>query len=341
MGKQWKRAAECTGAPAGAAYNRPMNLIADGAYTGAVLYTDISTSGAAAETPLAGGEVRDAVAAVARGGGAVMEATSRRLLAFFGDAQAALAAAREVLARLSEPRIEDGVRRTIDCRMVLGFGPVTVERGRLRSEWTHRLHGQVLRVPQNTIAALPTFVERFAAGQITYRRLTPSLFTIDPVPQEVAATRMPPVTQLADAPVYTTLVLRVRGMPQTVRSSDCPVQVGRDPSCGVQIQGEFVSRVHGRFEFFNDKFHYVDGSRNGSYVLTGGGDEVRLKREKLMLVGEGAISPGVPIAQQTGDVVRYQCNATRLRMAGDGDTAPVKTTRERARRRTTSKGKKG
>ncbi|HUP92363.1 MAG TPA: FHA domain-containing protein [Solimonas sp.] len=306
-----------------------MSTIADGAYRGAVLYADIREARRAEEAGplLQQADVRALSAQIARGGGVTMEATPRRLLAFFPSADASLLMARELLAMVAEAGKTDAANRALDCRVVLGFGSVTVERGRLRSDWTHRLHGQVIRVPQNSIAALQSFAEQFPAAQLPRRKLTPSLVVIGPPPEDGPAALAGPA-RAGDPGTFTTLVLRVRGVPQTLRSSDCPVQLGRDPTCGVQVTGDQVSRFHGRIEFLDDKFHYVDASRNGSYVLTSGGEEVLLKRERLVLAGEGAISPGASLAEQTGEVVRYQCNSRRLKVA-DGTRETLSTRRTR------------
>ena len=88
------------------------------------------------------------------------------------------------------------------------------------------------------------------------------------------------------------------------------------------LAGEDVSRVHGRIEFVNEKYFYVDESRNGTYVLTAEGSEVRLMQERILLVGDGVISPGRPVMKQTGQVVRFRCNAVRLDIDNDAQTNP-------------------
>ena len=313
-----------------------MTQIPDGQYRGSVLYADFSEArtDAPIEAPLSFSEVRDLASLGSRLDGLVMEATPRRLYAFFPQAESALKLAREIAQTALRARA-DLSRLGLDVRVILGHGQVTMEQGRVRSDWTHRLAGLVTSVPQNGVAALRDFIAQFPHGQLSPapRPSARSDLFILPMTDlaEDQETRMAGIGGGIDG-VYLTLTLRVRGVPQTFRSSDCPILIGRDKSCGVQVSGEKASRVHGRIEFEKEKFYYVDDSRNGTYVLTGGGQELLIRHEKIVLAGEGAISPGAPLSGQTGEVVRFSCTPSRLSMAGaaadDGDTKMMRTERK-------------
>ena len=128
------------------------------------------------------------------------------------------------------------------------------------------------------------------------------------------------------------LGVRLRGVNCVLRPEDCPVLIGRDRSCGFAVSGDTASRIHGRIGWEEGLFYYADQSRNGSYVLTHAGDEQFLRPgERIWLVGEGAISPGAPVAEQTGEVVRYACSPSR-RAAPKPDAQAARTrTRSRPR----------
>jgi len=315
-----------------------MSLIPDGPTRGAVLYADFSEIQTSAVTgaPLDFAEVRELTTLASKLDGLVMEATPRKLYVFFLQPAAALQLAYRVAELVRHARDRDLSRLNLDGRVILGHGSVTIEQGRLRSDWAFRLAGMVSAVPQNGVAALRDFVAQFQPGEIEPPP-RPSgrsdLFILPPPAlNEDQDTRMAGVDLTHDRGVYMILTLKVRGTAHSFRSSDCPILIGRDKSCGVQVSGDKASRVHGRVEFEKDKFYYVDDSRNGSYVLTGSGQEILLKREKIALVGEGAISPGAPLSQQSGEVVRYSCQPSRLKMAGDapaaGETREMRTDRK-------------
>lgn len=316
-----------------------MSVIPDGPTRGAVLYADFSEIQTATITgaPLEFGEVRELTSLASKLDGLVMEATPRKLYVFFVQPAAALQLAYRASEIVRQARDRDIARLNLDARVILGHGSVTIEQGRLRSDWAFRLAGLISGVPQNGVAALRDFVAQFQPGEINPPP-RPSgrsdLFILPPpaVVNEDQDTRIAGVDLAADRGIYMALTLKVRGTAHVFRSSDCPILIGRDKSCGVQVSGEKASRVHGRVEFEKDKFYYVDDSRNGSYVLTGSGQEILLKREKIALVGEGAISPGAPLSQQAGEVVRFSCQPSRLKMAGEpavaGATREMRTERK-------------
>lgn len=315
-----------------------MTQISDGQYRGAALYADFSETrpNEIVDAPLNFAEVRELASAGTRLNGLVMEATPRKLYAFFSEAKDALALARQITEMVAKARSSDLSRLGLDARVILGYGAVGIEQGRLKSDWTFRLAGLVSAVPQNGVAALRDYVAQFKPGEIMPPPRPSARSDLFILPMGAGAAGEDQETRLAgfgggdDNGVYLMLTLRVRGVPQSFRSSDCPILIGRDKTCGVQISGEKASRVHGRIEFEKEKFYYVDDSRNGTYVLTGSGQELLIKHEKIVLAGEGAISPGAPLSSQSGEVVRYSCLPSRLQMAGaptpdEGGTKMMRT----------------
>lgn len=108
--------------------------------------------------------------------------------------------------------------------------------------------------------------------------------------------------------LYASVSLTRRDKAVEVNPKDCPFSIGRDSTCAMAVGGTSVSRFHGEVQFENGKFYYRDLSRNGSY-LTSAGEEVFLQQERFPLVSRGVISPGAPLLEQTGDVIKYQCNS--------------------------------
>lgn len=298
---------------------------ADGiSYRGSVLLGDFVDArlGEISSTPLLHSERQSMAQLVQKHGGQTMEASVRNFSALFPQGQNALIVARQILRDVVKWRNTDPNRRGLTCRLILGYGQVTVDGNRMHGDWTHRLSGLISHVPEYSIAALSEFVEHLqlappkalktATGQMLYQ--LPGL-TEDV--EDKAQTRHAPSLQIADTGVFTEITLSIAGNPRVVRAAECPLQVGREKSCGVSLTGDMVSRVHGVISYERGKFFYADDSRNGSFVLTASGEEVFLRGERLPLIGQGAISPGAPLATQTGQVLRYSCTSSRLSMAGD------------------------
>ena len=267
-------------------------------------------------------------------GGQTLDSSVRQFSALFPQGLEALATAREILREVVTWRNNDSNRSGLSCRMILGYGQISLDsNGRMRSDWSHRLSGLISQVPEYGIAALPEYVEQVplqpppkplrstTTGHVLFQ-----LPSLDEGDTDRAQTRHAPSLQMADAGVFTEITLSVAGKLRVVKMSECPLQIGREKSCGVVLTGDMVSRVHGTLSYENSKFHYADGSRNGSFVLTASGEEVFLRGESLPLIGQGAISPGAPLATQTGQVVRYSCTSNKLSMADDksGDTRIIR-----------------
>lgn len=82
--------------------------------------------------------------------------------------------------------------------------------------------------------------------------------------------------------------------------------LGRDATCALRLHAPLASRIHAALEYRRGKFVISDHSTNGTYVVDKAGREVMIRRESMPLVGSGVISLGCPLAEQTGEVLRYE-----------------------------------
>ena len=104
------------------------------------------------------------------------------------------------------------------------------------------------------------------------------------------------------APQPRTLVLESSHASWELDPHRGPITIGRDGSCGIVLDGERISRQHGRFEFRRGKLVYSDSSTNGTYILEKGAlEETYVRREEIPLGNCGVISLGVPVANQQSD----------------------------------------
>lgn len=277
--------------------------------------------------PLTLEEIRLIAEAVQREDGRTLESNGERLYALFPRAASGLSIARVVLEVVERARRAEASRAGLSARLLLGYGDISFDaHGRLQGDWSYKFSRICSHLPAQGIGALDEYVAH--AGE----KLNPlprpgavaGLFVISG--EEAPETRMGSSFAAVQAGIFNELHLKVRGTVRVVRPVDCPLLVGRDKSCGVQVSSDTASRIHGRIEYDNSKFFYVDQSRNGSYVLNASGQEVHLANgENLVLAGEGAISTGSPIAEQKGEVVRYKCQTTKLSLEMDsGDTKTFK-----------------
>lgn len=272
-------------------------------------------------------EMRQLVDGAEAGGSIAVEFTPQKLLFFHPQHRPLLTLARDMLALCARLRTADAQRHALSARIILGYGTVQLQQNRAFGDWTHRMSGSMAHVPVHSIAALAEFVDTCPPSEFHEkpRLLRPGLFLLQTTDNDVVETQLGSRLGAADMGVFTSLTLRVHGETRTIQAAECPLLIGRDKSCGVQLSSQTASRVHGRIEYQQGRFYYVDDSRNGSYVLNSDGEELHLVRDRIVLAGSGAISPGAPIAEQKGEVLRYSTQSQKLEM-GDGrggDTRPL------------------
>jgi len=110
-----------------------------------------------------------------------------------------------------------------------------------------------------------------------------------------------------DRPAHQKLKLKYKGLEVVRRREKDAVIIGRDPSSGLVVDDDQVSRHHCSIERRHDKFVITDTSSNGTYVTIQGEPEVMLNREDLTLSKRGWICFGQPkvAAKETVEFITY------------------------------------
>ena len=85
------------------------------------------------------------------------------------------------------------------------------------------------------------------------------------------------------------------------------VSIGRDSSNELVTDARNASRVHARVEWRLDKFVLTDLSTNGTYILGIENQETNLRREELILNGDGSISLGLSHEVNTCERIEFYC----------------------------------
>ena len=91
----------------------------------------------------------------------------------------------------------------------------------------------------------------------------------------------------------------------TLEQANSGVTLGRDAGCQIVLADRMASRVHARIERRRDKFFVVDQSTNGTFVAFAGEAEVVLRREEVMLRGEGRIAFGHSLSESSEETVDF------------------------------------
>ncbi|MCI3950532.1 MAG: adenylate/guanylate cyclase protein [Burkholderiales bacterium] len=83
------------------------------------------------------------------------------------------------------------------------------------------------------------------------------------------------------------------------------IAVGRDASCQIVLADRMASRVHARIERRRDKFFLVDQSTNGTFVNFVGEVEIVLRREEVMLRGQGRVTFGHSLSESAEETLDF------------------------------------
>ena len=101
------------------------------------------------------------------------------------------------------------------------------------------------------------------------------------------------------------MTLSVGGENYTIGSSETFV-MGRGANCNLVLtDANMVSRVHAKIVFKRGKFVLIDRSTNGTYVKTGSGDTMYLRREEIHLWGRGEICLGSDFEDDAERFIHY------------------------------------
>lgn len=82
--------------------------------------------------------------------------------------------------------------------------------------------------------------------------------------------------------------------------------IGRSDECDITLSRPWISRKHAVVTVRDGKVILEDRSASGTYVSVSGGHEFLLRRETIMLTGNGVISPAIHPAQPEADPIRFE-----------------------------------
>lgn len=97
-----------------------------------------------------------------------------------------------------------------------------------------------------------------------------------------------------------------RGQNFSLPESELPFCVGREKTCDIVVENELVSRTHCTFEIQDGQLGLLDKSTNGTFVMTGRSESVRVKDRFYPLVGQGYIKLGDRISLDDPDLMLFK-----------------------------------
>jgi hypothetical protein len=107
------------------------------------------------------------------------------------------------------------------------------------------------------------------------------------------------------APSTSSLHLQCGKVKLVLERAQASIVLGRDFGCQLVVADPMASRQHARIERRLDKFFLIDQSSNGTFVSFDAEPEVTLRREELMLRGQGRIAFGRSISESAEATVAF------------------------------------
>ena len=245
-------------------------------------------------------------------GGRVVKTTGDGLMCAFDDADAAIQAGSTMHARNAAQRVEG--MPVLGIHIGCHFGPVIESAGDLfgaavnvaaRVAGLARV-GQIITT-EDTFRELSSPLRKRARGldRMPVKGRSGELMVYEVLWQETDDITIFEVRTGPERP--TRLVLRHEGREVVLESGTArSVTMGRDSACDIVVADRRASRQHARIEHRRDKFVLVDHSSNGTSVRIAEEHEVVLRREELMLRGQGQIALGHSTADPDAVLVEFE-----------------------------------
>ena len=239
--------------------------------------------------------------------GSVIKTIGDEIMATFPTANDAVNAASQMqhdIVTHSELKVEG---QSVAIRIGCHFGPVVVENRDIFGAAVHTANRMTSQAKAGQIMITTSMVEglppewRSAVRQIdvaTLRGKTSEDELFEVLWQKDDATSMLPALALnvagnsRDRQRLRRLKLRFQGKEIVVDDSNANIAIGRAEENDIVIKGNLISRLHARIEYSRNKFTLVDQSTNGTFVTTREGDEAFVRRDSMLLKGEGQIGFG-------------------------------------------------
>jgi adenylate cyclase len=254
--------------------------------------------------------------------GSVIKTIGDEIMATFPTANDAVNAASQMqhdIVTHAELKV-DG--QPVAIRIGCHYGPVVVENRDIFGAAVHTANRMTSQAKAGQIMITTSMVEglppewRSAVRQIdvaTLRGKTSEDELFEVLWQKDDATSMLPALALdvaangRDRQRLRRLTLRFQGKELVVDDGHANVAIGRAEENDIVIKGNLISRLHARIEFSRNKFTLVDQSTNGTFVTTMEGEEAFVRRDSMLLKGEGLIGFGRVPESGSALTLKYVC----------------------------------
>ncbi len=249
--------------------------------------------------------------------GTVIKTIGDEVMATFQNVDDAMAAARQMQQRISNDPELTFTGGHVAIRIGCHFGPVVRESRDIFGAAVHVANRMTSQAKAGQILTTRDCVDRLGGDwkacirQIDVARVrgqSGEIAVFEVLWQPEEATSMLPIVGWEHGETRPSkLVVRFQGTEYTLGDgARASVTLGRAEDNDMVIKGNLISRLHARIEHQRSRFMLVDESTNGTFLQTGDGEEVFVRRDSTPLTGEGVIGLGRVIKADSPQAVRYR-----------------------------------
>lgn len=252
---------------------------------------------------------------VTRYQGTVVKMIGDEIMCTFDDAEIATKAACDMQETI-EDAINDNVNEVpVTIRVGYHFGPCVLEDGDVHGDAVNvsaRMASQAksrqIITTAETVKLLPALL-RDSARVVDYAAIKGKgeMEIAEIIWQEEDVTRMQvDVASVSGNQGHSAqLQLEYNGTQIQLSHQRESAVLGRSNTCDIPVAEALASRQHVRIELRRDRFVLIDQSTNGTYVQIDGGAPVYVRRDELVLTGQGVISLGRALDNDPQELIRF------------------------------------
>ncbi len=247
--------------------------------------------------------------------GSVIKTMGDEIMATFPTADDAMSAAKQMQETISADASLRHDEGHVAIRIGCHYGPVVQENRDIFGSAVHTANRMTSQAKAQQIITTEATVEQLSndwSGMVRQidvamlRGKSDEIVLFEVLWQPDEATSMLPTVGLGQPVSRTKRVrLRFKGQEVTVGEGRSSATLGRAEENDLVVKGNLISRVHARIETTKDKFTLVDESTNGTFVQALSGEEIFVRRDSTLLIGEGVIGLGRVAQPGAASAVHY------------------------------------
>ena len=252
-----------------------------------------------------------------RNRGTVIKTIGDEILAIFPTGDDAVNAAAEMQQDIGAQPELSVQGHHVAIRIGCHFGPVVLENKDIFGTAVHTANRMTSQAKGGQIVLSADTVQRLSlewravSRQIdvtAMRGMQEEMELYEVLWQQEDATSMLPSIEMGKRPGHKPSSVRVRYLGKEFLLNDAKKELtmGRAEENDIVIKGSLISRLHAKIEWARDKFILVDQSTNGSFVTSDQGKEASVRRDSVILQGQGLIGLGKLPDASAPDAIRYQ-----------------------------------